>query len=193
MGEIASKTELRRTLRKERRDHAAALPPQVSALVFKQPPRPVLDLVPDGAAVGLYSAADGEAPTASYIRFFHEAGHTIALPCLNDKDAAMSFAEHTDPFEYSDLINGPYGLQQPSPDAEAVTPQVLFIPLLGFTENGARLGQGGGHYDRWLAAHPDTIAIGLAWDVQKRDQLPTEAHDMPLTAIVTPTRIYGPF
>jgi 5,10-methenyltetrahydrofolate synthetase len=65
-----------------------------------------------------------------------------------------------------------------------------FVPLVGFTADGQRLGQGGGHYDRWLAAHPDTVAIGLAWDMQLADELPTEPHDRPLAAVVTPTRIY---
>jgi 5-formyltetrahydrofolate cyclo-ligase len=31
---------------------------------------------------------------------------------------------------------------------------VVIAPLLGFTAEGGRLGQGGGHYDRWLAANP---------------------------------------
>jgi 5-formyltetrahydrofolate cyclo-ligase len=62
---------------------------------------------------------------------------------------------------------------------------------VGFTASGARLGQGGGHYDRWLAEHPGTLAVGLAWDAQLCDTLPTEPHDAPLAAVVTPTRIYG--
>jgi len=64
------------------------------------------------------------------------------------------------------------------------------MPLLAFDEDGGRLGQGGGYYDRWCAAHPDALRIGLAWDVQKIDRVPMEAHDMPLHMIVTPTRIY---
>jgi 5-formyltetrahydrofolate cyclo-ligase len=82
---------------------------------------------------------------------------------------------------------------QPLATAEAIVPDLLFVPLIGFTDSGARLGQGGGHYDRWLAEHPDTTAIGLAWDMQKVAEVPQESHDMPLTAVVTPTRIYGPF
>ena len=72
-------------------------------------------------------------------------------------------------------------------------PDVLLVPIVGFTDNGERLGQGGGHYDRWLEAHPETIAIGMAWDCQKRDRLPVEGHDRRLHAVVTPTRFYGPF
>jgi 5-formyltetrahydrofolate cyclo-ligase len=74
-----------------------------------------------------------------------------------------------------------------------VVPDVLFVPLVGFTADGGRLGQGGGHYDRWLEAHPETKAIGLAWDCQLADDLPREPHDRPLLAVVTPTRLYGPW
>ena len=194
MTEIAEqKAAIRNALRKARREHAAALPPQVSALVFNRPPRPLLDLIPDGATIGLYRADVGEAPAASYARFFFEAGHPIALPRVTSLAAPMTFHVHIDPFEESDLEDGPMGLRQPAADAPVVQPQVLFMPLVGFTERGERIGQGGGFYDRWLAAHPETVAIGMAWDMQMIDSLPVEEHDMPLTAIVTPTRIYGPF
>jgi 5-formyltetrahydrofolate cyclo-ligase len=70
---------------------------------------------------------------------------------------------------------------------------VLFVPLLGFTTSGHRIGQGGGHYDRYLAAHTHVTAIGLAWDTQLVDDLPVEEHDVRLNYVVTPTRLYGPF
>ncbi len=187
------KTALRRELRKARREHVGALPAAVSALVFKAPPRPVLSLVPQGAVVGLYCEADGEAPTRAYAQAFAEAGHRIALPYLKSQTAEMIFREHGDPFARSDLEHGPFGLLQPAADAPICQPDVVFVPLLGFTADGKRLGQGGGFFDRWLARHGDAIAIGLAWDVQLLEELPVEEHDMPLTAIVTPTRIFGPF
>ena len=105
----------------------------------------------------------------------------------------MTFREHTDPFARSDLEHGPFGLLQPSADAPICHPQLLFVPLVGFTEDGRRLGQGGGFYDRYLAKHPQSIAIGLAWDVQLIEDLPSEEHDMPMRAIITPSRLFGPF
>ena len=105
----------------------------------------------------------------------------------------MDFAVHADPYEESDCEAGPFGIPQPVGDAESARPSVLFVPLLGFTAEGARLGQGGGHYDRWLADHPDALPIGLAWDCQLAEALPTEEHDKQLSAVVTPTRLYGPF
>ena len=187
------KAALRKKLRKLRREHAAALPPEVSALVFARPPSPLVALVPPGATIGLYREDPGEAPASSYARHFFEAGHKIALPRITTLAEPMRFHLHTDPYEGGDLHPGPLGLMQPAPDAPEVVPDVLFMPLVGFTADGNRIGQGGGFYDRWLAAHPGTIAIGMAWDVQKVDQLPLEDHDMKITAIVTPTRIYGPF
>lgn len=186
-----TKYELRKSLRQLRRENVAAQPDMVRGLLFNTPPRPLLPTIDDGAVIGLYHATQFEAPTNAYARFFQEAGHRIALPHFANKNAAMEFREHTDPHGESDLEPGPFGLVQPSGDANLISPDILFVPLIGFTTALERLGQGGGHYDRWLAAHPDTKAIGLAWDVQLCDTLPVEPHDMGLDGVVTPTRMYG--
>lgn len=190
---MQSKQTIRDALRAERRRHVAALPDATLALLFRVPPAPLRALVPAGATIGLYRAGPNEAPAAAYARHFLEAGHPIALPRFASRDSKMEFARHSDPYEESDLEPGPFGVPQPLVHAEAVTPDVVIVPLVGFTAGGRRLGQGGGHYDRWLAEHPGTAAIGLAWDCQLAEDLPHESHDRPLSAVVTPTRLYGPF
>jgi 5-formyltetrahydrofolate cyclo-ligase len=190
---IDLKKQLRTELRRKRRAHAEALPPEVSALVFNRPPAQVLEFVPEGATIGLYRSDIGEAPSRGYIRFFFERGNRIALPRVTTLDKPMEFRLHSDPYEESDLESGVWGLRQPGLDAPVVVPEVLFMPLVGFTPQGDRLGQGGGYYDRFLAAHPQTVAIGMAWDVQEVPELPIELHDMRLSAIITPTRVLGPF
>lgn len=187
------KAALRKELRARRRAHVASLDPRIGALLFMRPPAAIAALVPPGATVGLYVATPDEAPAAAYARFFNEAGHTVALPYFSARDAAMQFRTWASPHVDELLEPGPYGVAQPKPDAAPVTPDVLFVPLVGFTAQGGRLGQGGGHYDRWLAEHPGTIPIGLAWDCQLIEDLPVEAHDRPLRAVVTPTRLYGPW
>ena len=194
MSDVADlKKRLRDELRRKRREHAAALPAEVTALVFNRPPGAVLQLVPEGATIGFYRSDEGEAPSRGYIRFFFERGNPIALPRVTTLDKPMEFRRHTDPYEESDLEAGVWGLRQPGVEAPVVVPEVLFMPLVGFTAKGDRLGQGGGYYDRYLAAQPQTIAIGMAWDVQEVAELPTELHDIRLSAIVTPTRVLGPF
>ncbi|MGX7895439.1 5-formyltetrahydrofolate cyclo-ligase [Tsuneonella sp. HG222] len=187
------KAALRSRLRKARRTFADELPEAMRALVFNRPPAAIADLVPEGSIVGLYRADPGEAPASGYARFFHERGHTVALPWLVDLQTPMVFRAHTDPYAESDLAKGYFGLMQGSEDAPVVEPDVLFMPLVAFTARGDRLGQGGGFYDKWLGAHPGVTRIGLAWDMQEVPELPLEPHDMGLTAVVTPTRILGPF
>src|SRR5690606_3848695 len=131
-----AKAEIRSRLRKARREHAAALPPEVSALVFRRPPGPILELVPDSATIGLYRADPGEAPASGYARFFLERGHTIALPWLVDLQTPMIFRHHTDPWGESDLAEGYFGLMQGNEVAAEVVPDVLFMPLVAFTPNG---------------------------------------------------------
>ncbi|WRK94898.1 5-formyltetrahydrofolate cyclo-ligase [Altererythrobacter sp. H2] len=188
---MQSKAALRKHLRAERLAHVAAIPETTLGLLFRHPPAPLLRHIPAGSTIGLYRAMPGEAPAARYAAFFAERGHAIALPRFAGAAAPMEFARHTDPFDEADLQPGPYGLLQPPPDADVLVPDVLFAPLVGFTADCHRLGQGGGHYDRWLAEHPGTVAIGLGWDCQLCAELPVEPHDMPLAAVVTPTRLFG--
>ena len=176
-----------------RRAHVQALHPTTSALLFRIPPAPLLELVSEGATIGLYHSTGDEAPTNAYAQFFMERGHEIALPRFETSSEPMHFAGWTDPYGESDLASGAFDILSPASEAVEVIPDVLIMPLLGFSERGDRLGQGGGHYDRWLADHPQTLTIGLAWDVQLCEELPVEPHDISLHAIVTPTRFYGPF
>lgn len=188
-----TKIELRKQLRASRKAHVAEQPDAIRALLFNRPPAPLIDLIAPDAAIGLYHATPDEARTSSYATFFQEAGHTIALPYFASPNSPMEFREHTDPYDESDLETGTYKMQQPRADSAAINPDIIFVPLVGFTSNGERLGQGGGHYDRYLIQNPGALAIGLAWDVQLCEELPTEPHDMTLHAVITPTRLYGPF
>ena len=187
-----SKAALRARLRAARREHVAALPDAVRGLLFRRPPRPIEGLISSGAVIGLYSETPEEAPASGYARWFFEAGHTIALPWFADRTAAMEFRVWDNPILEVGLISGPWSMRQPREGA-LVVPDVVFVPLVGFTPDGARLGMGAGHYDRWLEGHPAALAIGMAWDCQEVSALPLEPHDRPLAAIVTPTRLFGPF
>ncbi|MEM1197152.1 MAG: 5-formyltetrahydrofolate cyclo-ligase [Pseudomonadota bacterium] len=189
-----TKALLRKELRAARRAHVAAQPDLIRALLFNHPPRPLVSKIDRKAVIALYFPNAYEAPTSGYARFFSEQGHTLALPRFAGEGAAMEFARHSDPIEASDLEPGPFGLMQPRASAPVEVPGIVFAPLVGFTSSGQRLGQGGGHYDRWLAEHPGVKAIGLAWDVQlvtPGNVLPVEPHDVQLDAVVTPTRMYG--
>ena len=59
------------------------------------------------------------------------------------------------------------------------------MPGLAFTRTGARLGYGGGWYDRLLAAaDPSAVLLGVAYPFQMVEDLPSEPHDIRLTDVV---------
>ncbi len=190
---MIDKKLLRAELKHRRAEHVAAIPAGQRALLFRRPPAPLVELIPDGAVISVYHEMPGEVPATNYARWFFEAGHRIAIPWFADRAASMDFREWTNPFVEDLLVPDPFKARQPADDAPALIPDVVFCPLLGFTGNGGRIGYGAGHYDRWLTARPPRLAIGLAWDCQFEEDLPIEPHDAPLDLIVTPTRLYGPF
>ncbi|MFC0204905.1 5-formyltetrahydrofolate cyclo-ligase [Novosphingobium soli] len=185
-----SKAALRRRCRQERAAHVEALPAGLRALVLNRPPAPVVQMIPEGGTVGLYYPGEAEAPALGWARWLAENGRRVALPFFPSREAPMEFRIWDNPWDEDELAPGPWRALQPRESGAPVVPDLVVVPLLAFTADGQRLGQGGGHYDRWLAAHPHVPAIGLAWDCQLVDQLPVEAHDRPLSAVVTPTRIY---
>ena len=85
------------------------------------------------------------------------------------------------------MIPGAFGAAIPE-TGDWITPEIVIVPLVAFTQAGGRLGYGGGFYDRTLeglrAAKP-TLAIGFAYAAQEAQALPLEATDQPLDLIVT--------
>ncbi len=187
---MSDKSALRTRLRATRTAAVAAMPAATRALLFKRPPASLAAQIAPGTIVGLYHPIADEAHTSGYADWFFENGYTLALPWFAKRGAAMEFRKWENPHDPAALVAGPLKIMQPRADAAPVTPGAVFVPLLGFTARGDRLGQGAGHYDTWLAAHTRTLAIGMAWDSQLVDAMPTEPHDIPLTFVVTPTRLY---
>jgi len=72
-------------------------------------------------------------------------------------------------------------------NGEPVVPDVVLVPCVGFTDEGLRLGYGGGYFDRYLAAHPEVTAVGLGWELGRlsEDMLKPQAHDQPLVGVIT--------
>ena len=75
----------------------------------------------------------------------------------------------------------------PTSDGRETLPDVVLVPCLGYSDSGHRLGYGAGYFDRWLAAHPQVCAVGVAYADARLgpDEFVPAAHDVPLTLIVT--------
>jgi 5-formyltetrahydrofolate cyclo-ligase len=82
----------------------------------------------------------------------------------------------------------PQGLPRGSawldPPYVEVEPEWLLVPGLGFDWSGARLGRGGGFYDRYLE-DKEALRIGLCWSEQIVEKIPVDSHDCYMDFIIT--------
>lgn len=172
-----TKSEWRAVLRARRRAYAATH----GFWPNQEFPVPLMARLRGATCISGYIASNGEPDVRALLKAGAAAGAMLCFPFINQMRDSMTFrvAAADGPFDA-----GPFGAQ-PAPTAAAAHPDLILLPLLGFTRSGARLGQGGGFYDQALTAHPDAFRLGIAWAVQDCDTLPIEPHDMPLHAILT--------
>ncbi len=170
--------DLRAELRKRRQD-IAKHDKHVSFVMSAQ----LHEIIHSAKTIGLYRPMGGEPDPLPLVAGF--AGVT-SLPALSG-DRVMTFRRWS-PGE--PLARSPWGGQQPCETADPVVPDLIIVPLLGFDAAFNRIGQGGGHYDRYLAAHPRAFRIGLAWEGQRVDSIAAQPWDVPLDAILTETDFY---
>lgn len=141
--------------------------------------------LPAGAIVASYRPLGSEADPQALARVLAARGHAILLPCQVANDIPLVFRQ----WREGDVLRpGRHGTSEPSTEALPLVPDVVLVPLLAFDAAGFRLGQGGGHYDRTLAAlrvRGRVIAVGIAYAGQETGPLPREAHDQPLDMVLT--------
>lgn len=180
---MTSKTELRARLREQRKALALAAPDAAERAAALLP----LDLLPAFAAFAGYHALGSELNPSPLIRRLAASGALLALPVAISRDAPLAFRAW-DPLDR--LVPDAVGVPAPPPSAPVLYPDLVITPLLAFDRRGGRLGQGGGHYDRTLAAlrgRRPVFVLGLAYAGQEVAPMVLEAHDQRLDAILTET------
>lgn len=119
-------------------------------------------------------------------------GWTFALPRVLETEPKLECRRICD--RERDLVAGRFGIFEPDPETCPLVPiealDVIIVPALGYTPTGERLGKGGGYYDR-LLGFPERRgrAIGVCFDCQITDSLPTEPHDQRVDLVVTESRM----
>ena len=177
-----TKADLRKLLRARRAEFLAGLSQGERAAVTQALADRVLSRIGGCRILAGYVAIGHECDPTPILSAAASAGATIALPHVTDPAQPMRFLTWRpgDP-----LAAGPGALLQPAADGEAVEPDVILLPLIGFDRGLHRLGQGAGYYDRACALLPDARRIGLAWNVQEWPALPGDSWDVPLHAVAT--------
>lgn len=90
--------------------------------------------------------------------------------------------------DWRELQVGPFGIREPAqgcPVAALESLDLVFVPGIGFTTEGRRLGRGRGFYDRLLRSFHG-VACGVCFDVQLVEWIPVEPHDVPMKRVLAP-------
>ena len=113
----------------------------------------------------------------------------VCLPVIIERDAPLEFHLWAPAIP---LTAHRFGVMEP-PRQQALVPEIMLVPTLGFTAHAARLGYGGGYYDRSLAALHSAgvrpLTIGIAWQqglLTAADAFVPQPHDVILNTIATP-------
>jgi 5-formyltetrahydrofolate cyclo-ligase len=135
----------------------------------------------------LYAAVGDELDVGGLVAPLREAGARTLFPRVRGDRLELVAA--------SDLLTltlGYRGIQEPvGPAVDPSVVEVAVVPGVAFDLRGMRLGRGGGHYDRLLAALPDTCArIGAAFSCQLVPAVPHLEHDEPVDLVVTERATY---
>ncbi len=146
-----------------------------------------LDELARPTCVLMYAAAGAELPTAELRAALHAAGHRVGLPRIADDVGGMTAIEVVAGMP---LVAGPRGVPAPPEGSTLPAPEVVLTPGVVFCpDSGARVGQGGGYYDRYLERNPGALAVGLAFDEQcsRAAAAVAEPHDRPVQVLLTPS------
>ena len=86
------------------------------------------------------------------------------------------------------LVDGGFGTRVPPPDAAVLDPEIVLVPLAAFDTAGGRIGYGKGYYDAALAKLATKrrfASVAVAFEAQRVERVPMEAHDWRLDWLAT--------
>jgi len=161
--------------------------------------------------IALYLANNGELDLQPFIHWCWQQNKHLYLPIVHPfSKGHLLFLRYDN---NSTMVMNKYNIEEPKLDVRNIKPiqqlDIILTPLVAFDSTGARIGMGGGYYDRTLAKWYEhylknkeydqdkhyaqgkqytPALIGVAHDCQQITKVPYETWDIPLPKIITPTR-----
>ena len=131
----------------------------------------------------LYYSLPDEVYTHDLVENLMKAGKEVLLPRVIGEEE-MEIRKYTG---MQDMTVSAYHIFEPS--GELFTAyhdiDVVVVPGMGFDKEGNRLGRGRGYYDRFLCQIPEIYKIGICFDFQIMDKIPTESTDIPVNTVIS--------
>ena len=141
------------------------------------------------AIIMFYISYNNEVFTHDMIKKCLKTSKKIIVPAVNKEKNKLILSEL---ISWDHLEKGAYNILEPKKKFIKETSideiDLIIVPGLGFDLKGNRIGHGKGFYDRLLRI-PKVKKIGLAFEWQIFDEIPTDNHDIPINMIISEKRI----
>jgi 5-formyltetrahydrofolate cyclo-ligase len=137
--------------------------------------------------IAAYASFGSEPDTSEFLARVLRDGKQLLLPRINRAQRTLELRHVVDPD--ADLVAGVWGIREPAercPIMSVTDVEFMLVPGVAFAASGARLGYGGGFYDRLLASvDRRVVRVAAAFELQMVDHLPEGSHDQRVDRVVT--------
>lgn len=171
------KKELRSYIKTLKRQHSAEqLMEQSEAILARLENSPYFKAA---EIVMMYNALPDEVQTSAFIARWRNRKRIILPTVVGDDIIPVEFAEDTT------CKVGDFNILEPQNEPYTGGFDLIVVPGVAFDLNGNRIGRGRGYYDRFLCKYPNVRRIGICFDFQIVESVPTEPNDIKMDEIIT--------
>ncbi len=127
----------------------------------------------------LYSALPDEVQTQSFLDKWHLQKKIILPTVVGDDIIPVEYAQETT------FAVGDFNILEPQNEPYTGDFDLIVVPGVAFDRRGNRIGRGRGYYDRFLNQHLEVKRIGICFDFQLVDEVPTEPFDIKMDEVIS--------
>lgn len=171
--------------KKELRNHIKALKKQQSKESLLSQSKMILNKLENhkdfikAKTVMLYSSLPDEVNTHDFIDRWRNEKKIILPTVVGDDIIPVELAQDTG------FIIGDFNILEPQNEVYDGDYDLIIVPGVAFDKDGNRIGRGKGYYDRFLSKHLDIKRIGICFDFQLIERVPTEDNDIKMHEIIS--------
>lgn len=133
----------------------------------------------EAKTVMLYSSLPDEVQTHDFLKKWRDEKKIILPTVVGDDIIPVELSKETD------FAIGDFNILEPQNEPYNGDYDLIIVPGVAFDRNGNRIGRGKGYYDRFLSKHLDVKRIGICFDFQFIDEVPTEDNDIRMDEVIS--------
>ena len=171
------KKELRSQIKTLKKQHSKEELQEQSKLILKKLEENKYFI--DAKIVMLYSSLPDEVQTHDFLEKWRNEKRIILPTVVGDDIIPVELKKDTD------FAIGDFNILEPQNEEYTGNYDLIVVPGVAFDKNGNRIGRGKGYYDRFLCKHLNVTRIGICFDFQLVDEVPTEDNDIKMNEIIS--------